>query len=64
MTASPVPGVMYADHGYWDVYRAWYPLMSILYPDRLVEILQAWTNAYQRRRMAAAISLRPDIARA
>jgi putative alpha-1,2-mannosidase len=24
------PGVMYADHGYWDVYRAWYPLMSIL----------------------------------
>lgn len=41
-----VPGVMYADHGYWDVYRAWYPLMSILYPERLVEILQAWVNAY------------------
>jgi len=41
------PGVMYADHGYWDVYRAWYPLMSIVYPDRLAEILQAWTNAYR-----------------
>jgi putative alpha-1,2-mannosidase len=27
------PGVMYADHGYWDVYRAWYPLMSIVYPE-------------------------------
>lgn len=40
------PGVMYADHGYWDTYRAWYPLMSILYPDRLGEILQAWVNAY------------------
>lgn len=40
-----VPGVMYADHGYWDVYRAWYPLMSILFPERLGEILQAWVNA-------------------
>jgi predicted alpha-1,2-mannosidase len=42
-----MPGVMYADHGYWDVYRAWYPLMSILFPERLGEILQAWVNAYQ-----------------
>ena len=42
-----VPGVMYADHGYWDVYRAWYPMMTILFPDRLGEILQAWVNAYQ-----------------
>jgi predicted alpha-1,2-mannosidase len=41
------PGVLYADHGYWDVYRAWYPLMSILYPEKLAEILQAWVNAYR-----------------
>ncbi len=41
-----VAGVMYADHGYWDVYRAWYPLMSIVYPEKLSEILQAWVNAY------------------
>jgi predicted alpha-1,2-mannosidase len=41
------PGVMYADHGYWDVYRAWYPMMTILFPERLGEILQAWVNAYQ-----------------
>ena len=40
-------GVMYADHGYWDNYRAWYPMMALLYPDRLGEILQAWVNAYQ-----------------
>jgi predicted alpha-1,2-mannosidase len=39
------PGVMYADHGYWDVYRAWYPLASILFPERLSEITQAWVNA-------------------
>jgi predicted alpha-1,2-mannosidase len=42
-----VAGVMYADHGYWDVYRAWYPLMTILFPERLGEILQAWVNAYK-----------------
>jgi predicted alpha-1,2-mannosidase len=42
-----VAGVMYADHGYWDLYRAWYPMMTILFPDRLGEILQAWVNAYQ-----------------
>jgi predicted alpha-1,2-mannosidase len=40
------PGVMYADHGYWDTYRAWYPFMSIVYPEKLAEILQAWVNAY------------------
>ena len=39
------PGVMYADHGYWDVYRAWYPLASLLFPEKLSEILQAWVNA-------------------
>jgi predicted alpha-1,2-mannosidase len=41
------PGVMYADHGYWDVYRAWYPFMSLVFPERLGEILQAWVNAYR-----------------
>ena len=40
------PGVMYADHGYWDVYRSWYPFMSLCFPERLGEILQAWVNAY------------------
>ena len=42
-----MPGVMYADHGYWDVYRAWYPFMSLVYPERLGEILAAWVNAYR-----------------
>ena len=40
-------GVMYADHGYWDNYRAWYPMMALLFPDRLGDILQAWVNAYE-----------------
>lgn len=42
-----MPGVMYADHGYWDVYRAWYPFMTLVYPQRLGEILEAWVNAYR-----------------
>jgi predicted alpha-1,2-mannosidase len=46
-TGAVVAGVMYADHGYWDVYRAWYPLLTILFPERLGEILQAWVNAYK-----------------
>ena len=41
------PGVLYADHGYWDDYRAWYPMMALLYPERLSEILQGWVNAYK-----------------
>jgi len=41
------PGVMYADHGYWDDYRAWYPMMALMYPERLSEILQAWVNAFK-----------------
>jgi predicted alpha-1,2-mannosidase len=41
------PGVMYADHGYWDVYRAWYPMMALIFPERLGQILDAWVNAYK-----------------
>lgn len=41
------PGVMYADHGYWDVYRAWYPWMAVMFPEKLGEILGAWVNAYR-----------------
>lgn len=41
------PGLMYADHGYWDVYRAWYPWMAVMFPEKLGEILGAWVNAYR-----------------
>jgi predicted alpha-1,2-mannosidase len=44
-SGQPAKGVMYADHGYWDTYRAWYSLMSIVNPARLGEILQGWVNA-------------------
>jgi len=41
------PGVLYTDQGPWDVYRTQYPLLTILFPDRLAEILQGWANAYK-----------------
>jgi predicted alpha-1,2-mannosidase len=46
-TGNVEPGVMYADHGYWDDYHAWYPMMALLYPERLSEICQGWVNAYK-----------------
>ena len=45
-TGNVEPGVLYADHGFWDDYHAWYPMMTLLYPERLGEILQGWVNAY------------------
>jgi len=39
------PGVLYADNGFWDTYRTVYPLLIILYPDYLGEILEGWVQA-------------------
>ena len=50
-----MPGVMYADHGYWDVYRAWYPFMSLVYPERLGEILAGVGECLSRGRLDAAV---------
>ncbi len=41
------PGVLYADHGFWDDYHAWYPMLLLLYPERHSEILQGWVNAFK-----------------
>lgn len=38
-------GVLYADNGFWDTYRTVYSLLSIVYPDRLADILNGWVNA-------------------
>jgi predicted alpha-1,2-mannosidase len=46
-TGNIEPGVLYADHGFWDDYHAWYPMMALLYPERLSEILQGWVNAFR-----------------
>ena len=41
------PGVLYTDNGFWDTYRTVYPLLALIQPDRLGEILQGWVHAYQ-----------------
>jgi predicted alpha-1,2-mannosidase len=40
-------GVMYADNGFWDTYRTVYPFLSLLFPERLSEILNGFLNAYR-----------------
>lgn len=40
-------GVLYADNGFWDTYRTVYPLLALLFPDRLQEIIEGWLNAYR-----------------
>ena len=41
------PGVLYADSGFWDTYRTVFPLLSVLHPERLGEMVQGFVNAYQ-----------------
>ncbi len=41
------PGVLYTDNGFWDTYRTVYPLLSLIQPVRLGEIIQGFVNAYK-----------------
>jgi len=38
-------GVLYGDIGIWDGFRTTFPLITILYPEQLNEILQGFVNA-------------------
>ena len=40
-------GVLYTDDGLWDTYRAAFPLLALLYPERDADILRGWLNAYK-----------------
>ena len=40
-------GVLYTDNGFWDTYRTVYPLLALLQPERLGEIIQGWVNTYK-----------------
>lgn len=40
-------GVLYGDIGIWDAFRTTFPLITILYPVQLNEILQGFVNASQ-----------------
>ena len=39
------PGDMYADNGFWDTFRAVYPLISIIDPEINASMVRGWINA-------------------
>ena len=41
------PGPMYTDNGFWDTFRAAFPLLTILQPARDGDIMQGLVNAYK-----------------
>ncbi len=41
------PGEMFADSGFWDTFRAQFPLLTILEPEKDAEIIRAMLNAYE-----------------
>eukprot|EP00441_Pelagodinium_beii_P019258 CAMPEP_0197666792 /NCGR_PEP_ID=MMETSP1338-20131121/63871_1 /TAXON_ID=43686 ORGANISM="Pelagodinium beii, Strain RCC1491" /NCGR_SAMPLE_ID=MMETSP1338 /ASSEMBLY_ACC=CAM_ASM_000754 /LENGTH=745 /DNA_ID=CAMNT_0043245883 /DNA_START=100 /DNA_END=2337 /DNA_ORIENTATION=- len=52
MHFSPVAGDvrsgrLVTDEGFWDAYRTHYPMLSLIFPDRLGEIIDGWVNAYE-----------------
>ena len=46
-TGQVLPGYMYADNGFWDTFRAQFPLMNIMYPEIVSEVLQSMENIYK-----------------
>lgn len=37
-------GVFYTDNGFWDTFRTEYPLLTLIAPDRLAEMLEGFIN--------------------
>lgn len=46
-TGQVLPGFMYADNGFWDTFRAQFPLMNLMYPEIVSEVLQSMENVYR-----------------
>ncbi len=41
-------GIMYADNGFWDTFRAVFPFFTLMYPDENAKMMQWVVNAYQQ----------------
>ena len=41
------PGPSYGDVGFWDTYRTQFPLLSILEPEKMGEMVQGFVNGYR-----------------
>jgi predicted alpha-1,2-mannosidase len=46
-TGEVLPGVLYSDNGFWDTFRTVYPLLSLLFPRRLAEMIEGWVQCYR-----------------
>ncbi|CAK0892341.1 unnamed protein product [Prorocentrum cordatum] len=40
------PGKLAVDSGFWDAYHTVYPLNSVVFPENLGHLMDAWVNAY------------------
>ncbi len=41
------PGYMFTDTGFWDTFRALFPLLNLIYPSQNLKIQQGLANAYR-----------------
>lgn len=42
-----LPGYMYTDTGFWDTFRALFPLINLVYPEEAAKMQQGLMNAYR-----------------
>ncbi len=42
-----IPGYMYTDTGFWDTFRALFPLLNLIYPEENLKIQEGLLNAYR-----------------
>lgn len=41
------PGPFYTDSGFWDIYRSLLPLLTVLDPDLVGDMIEGWLNTYR-----------------
>ncbi|MCR5435239.1 MAG: GH92 family glycosyl hydrolase [Bacteroidaceae bacterium] len=42
-----LPGPLFGDTGFWDTFRALFPLVNLVYPEMSQQMQQGWANAYK-----------------
>ncbi|MEM6560467.1 MAG: GH92 family glycosyl hydrolase [Planctomycetota bacterium] len=47
-TGNVEPGRLVTDNGFWDTSRTVYPLLALVWPTKLGEILDGWLTAYRQ----------------
>lgn len=46
-TGEVLPGRMYTDTGFWDTFRALFPLLNLIYPERSAEVQEGMVNYWK-----------------